>query len=114
MPLVRIQNIDCVVQAFRELGHGFAPVGEGNVVSLEFNLLYRWHATLSEKDTVWTETAFNEFFEGKDLSKVNPYRSLLIGMEGDKILYTGHGPRFQGGRPQVPHPARECQNLDFQ
>jgi hypothetical protein len=47
------------------------PVGEGNVVSIEFNLLYRWHATLSEKDTAWTETKFNEIFQGKDFSKVS-------------------------------------------
>jgi len=73
MPLVRLRNADGVMQTIRELSHNFAPVGEGNVVSVEFNLLYRWHATLSEKDTTWTETAFNEIFEGKDLSEVNPY-----------------------------------------
>jgi hypothetical protein len=62
-----------VPQTIRELSHNFAPVGEGNVVSVEFNLLYRWHASLSEKDTAWTETQFNEIFEGKNLSEVNPY-----------------------------------------
>jgi linoleate 10R-lipoxygenase len=43
------------VQPIRGLDHSFTPVGEGNVVSVEFNLLYRWHSTLSEKDTEWFE-----------------------------------------------------------
>lgn len=58
------------LMTIRELSHNFAPVGEGNVVSVEFNLLYRWHATLSEQDTAWTESVFNEIFEGNDLSKI--------------------------------------------
>ncbi|KAJ3839678.1 heme peroxidase [Lentinula raphanica] len=44
----------------RRLSHEFAPRGEGNVVSLEFNLLYRWHATLSRQDKAWTEKLFKE------------------------------------------------------
>ncbi|EMD30619.1 hypothetical protein CERSUDRAFT_145870, partial [Gelatoporia subvermispora B] len=31
----------------RELDHEFAPQGEGNVCSVEFNLMYRWHASTS-------------------------------------------------------------------
>ncbi|TEB25040.1 heme peroxidase [Coprinellus micaceus] len=38
----------------RNSSHELEPVGEGNVVSVEFNLLYRWHATLSAKDAEWT------------------------------------------------------------
>ena len=41
-------------------------MGEGNVVSVEFNLLYRWHSALSEKDAQYTTNMFNEFFAGKD------------------------------------------------
>ncbi|KIK63913.1 hypothetical protein GYMLUDRAFT_40125 [Collybiopsis luxurians FD-317 M1] len=44
----------------RRLSHEFSPRGEGNVVSLEFNLLYRWHATLSREDKAWTEKTFKE------------------------------------------------------
>jgi linoleate 10R-lipoxygenase len=52
----------------RESDHAFVPVGEGNVVSIEFNLLYRWHSTLSAQDTVWT----TKMLEGisKDPSEV--------------------------------------------
>jgi linoleate 10R-lipoxygenase len=54
----------------RRLDHEFSPQGEGNVVSIEFNLLYRWHATLSQQDTQWTEGLFTKVFPGKDFSKV--------------------------------------------
>jgi len=40
------------------------------VVSLEFNLLYRWHACVSEQDTKWTEQEFSQLFKGKDFSTV--------------------------------------------
>ncbi|KAH8809675.1 heme peroxidase [Flagelloscypha sp. PMI_526] len=42
----------------RHLDHSVSPKGEGNVCSVEFNLLYRWHATLSSEDTKWTEGVF--------------------------------------------------------
>ncbi|CAK5274234.1 unnamed protein product [Mycena citricolor] len=52
----------------REANHELSPRGEGNVVSIEFNLLYRWHATLSEQDTAWTENMFKDLFDGQDFS----------------------------------------------
>lgn len=36
--------------------------GEGNVVSVEFNLLYRWHSTLSEENAEWLEQEFGSVF----------------------------------------------------
>ncbi|KAH8108998.1 heme peroxidase [Phellopilus nigrolimitatus] len=54
----------------RELDHTVSPRGEGNVVSLEFNLLYRWHAALSKADTAWTEKVFEEFFETRDYKSI--------------------------------------------
>ncbi|KIY52209.1 heme peroxidase [Fistulina hepatica ATCC 64428] len=46
------------LMAMRQDDHALAPRGEGNVVSVEFNLMYRWHATLSSHDTQWTENLF--------------------------------------------------------
>ncbi|KJA25365.1 hypothetical protein HYPSUDRAFT_64946 [Hypholoma sublateritium FD-334 SS-4] len=37
----------------RDSDHAFTPIGEGNVSSIEFNLLYRWHSTLSKEDERW-------------------------------------------------------------
>ncbi|KAJ7489461.1 heme peroxidase [Mycena latifolia] len=54
----------------REASHDLTPRGEGNVVSIEFNLLYRWHAALSEKDTEWTENLFKKLFDGQDFSTI--------------------------------------------
>lgn len=54
----------------REITHELAPVGQGNVVSIEFNILYRWHATLSAADTTWMEGLFAKLFPGKDLNNV--------------------------------------------
>lgn len=57
-------------QTMRQLDHEFSPQGQGNVVSIEFNLLYRWHATLSEQDAKWTEQEFSKLFKGRDFSTV--------------------------------------------
>ncbi|KAH0579140.1 hypothetical protein H2248_003293 [Termitomyces sp. 'cryptogamus'] len=56
----------------RESDHSVSPRGKGNVVAIEFNLMYRWHATLSKQDEQWTEQELKNFFQGKDLTKVTP------------------------------------------
>jgi hypothetical protein len=68
------------LSASRELAHDLTPRGEGNVVSVEFNLLYRWHATLSKEDTAWTENMFHELFEGQEFSTVRavPFSVILF------------------------------------
>lgn len=47
--------------------------GQGNHVSVEFNLLYRWHATTAREDVEWTEAEFKEIFKssGKPLDQIN-------------------------------------------
>ncbi|GJE97837.1 heme peroxidase [Phanerochaete sordida] len=49
---------------------GFLGRGEGNHVSVEFNLLYRWHAVTAEKDIGWTKDLFAKIFPGKDPEKL--------------------------------------------
>ncbi|KJA20426.1 hypothetical protein HYPSUDRAFT_166972 [Hypholoma sublateritium FD-334 SS-4] len=41
------------------------PRGQGNHCSVEFNVLYRWHPTISAKDEKWTEDFFAQAFNGK-------------------------------------------------
>lgn len=43
----------------------------GNQVSAEFNLVYRWHACVSENDDKWTQEEYARLFPGKDPSQVN-------------------------------------------
>jgi len=38
----------------------------GNQVSAEFNLIYRWHSSVSEKDEQWTVDEFRRLLDGKD------------------------------------------------
>ena len=57
-------------QTMRDSDHSFVPVGEGNVVSIEFNLLYRWHATLSAQDTEWTKKMLEGILKDQDPAKV--------------------------------------------
>lgn len=59
-----------LLQQMRDNGHELVTRGEGNAVSVEFNMLYRWHATLSEEDAKWTEDHFRRIFDGKEPSKV--------------------------------------------
>lgn len=40
-------------------------------MSVEFNLMYRWHACISKSDTEWTEKTFKGLFgEGVEWDKV--------------------------------------------
>ena len=40
--------------------------GVGNQVSAEFNLVYRWHAAISERDDKWTQQEYQKIFPGRD------------------------------------------------
>ncbi|KAF8272643.1 heme peroxidase, partial [Lactarius quietus] len=55
----------------REMNHEVSPRGEGNVVSIEFNLLYRWHSPVSEPDVETMEKLFAEKMKGVDMKTVS-------------------------------------------
>ncbi|KAG8780137.1 hypothetical protein FRC12_023407 [Ceratobasidium sp. 428] len=48
----------------------FIGRGQGNTCSVEFNLLYRWHATLSAADEKWTEEMMKKQFGVDDPTKI--------------------------------------------
>lgn len=56
------------------------PSGVGNQVSCEFNLIYRWHAAISERDDKWTQEFAQATFPGKDFSHLplDEFIALLV------------------------------------
>ncbi|KAG6915284.1 hypothetical protein DXG01_012306 [Tephrocybe rancida] len=44
--------------------------GLGNHVSVEFNVLYRWHATMSARDQKWTEDVFSSVIGDKPIAEL--------------------------------------------
>jgi hypothetical protein len=57
-------------QSFRESDHHVSPRGQGNAVSIEFNLLYHWHASICEQDEKRLNELFGKLFESKDPTTV--------------------------------------------
>lgn len=66
-----------------------AERGTGNVVSAEFNLCYRWHSCISEKDDKWIEDFYYDLF-GKPSSDVT-VPDLIMGFA-----------KFEGRIPEDP------------
>ncbi|EJU01027.1 linoleate diol synthase [Dacryopinax primogenitus] len=60
-------NLD---QQIRRSDHEIAPLGEGNQISAEFNLLYRWHASTSAPDKEWIDDTFKTILQGKPYNQV--------------------------------------------
>ncbi|KAH7359935.1 heme peroxidase [Pyrenochaeta sp. MPI-SDFR-AT-0127] len=53
------------------------PMGIGNQVSAEFNLVYRWHSTVSDRDEKWTKELWDDMFgENRDPKSINKYEFL--------------------------------------
>lgn len=50
--------------------------GIGNQVAAEFNLVYRWHSTVSDRDEKWTKEMWNTMFKGRDPKDVCKYEFL--------------------------------------
>ncbi|KAF5338872.1 hypothetical protein D9611_008746 [Ephemerocybe angulata] len=74
--------------------------GEGNHVSVEFNLLYRWHTTLGAKDVEYTKNLFGKFgaFAGKDF-ETTPVPAFIQGFvpELQSVIKTPVNQRNFGG-----------------
>ena len=53
------------------------PKGSGNQVSAEFNLVYRWHSAVSDRDEAWTKEVWEGLFgEDCDPNKVSKEKFL--------------------------------------
>ncbi|KAI0369199.1 linoleate diol synthase [Pilatotrama ljubarskyi] len=57
-------------EEIRNADHSLFERGRGNVCSVEFNCLYRWHATTSEADEKWVEQLSAQLFPGRNVESV--------------------------------------------
>ncbi|KZS87971.1 heme peroxidase [Sistotremastrum niveocremeum HHB9708] len=71
-PLQEFRYSDTLLSDKSPRNHELVPRGEGNHSSYEFNMLYRWHSTLSAKDVAWSETKMKAMFPGKDIADITP------------------------------------------
>lgn len=46
------------------------PMGTGNQVSAEFNLVYRWHSTISDRDEEWLENMWKGLFPNSKATNI--------------------------------------------
>jgi hypothetical protein len=60
-------RVDMGIDAGTDKG---AERGTGNMVSAEFNLCYRWHSCISEKDDKWVQDFYQDLF-GKPADKLS-------------------------------------------
>jgi hypothetical protein len=70
-------NTEWVMNPRTEIGKQYdgegVPRGVGNMVSVEFNLLYRFHSCISKKDERWTNDSLLKLLPGRkveDLDKI--------------------------------------------
>jgi linoleate 10R-lipoxygenase len=56
----------------RTSDHHIFERGRGNVCSVEFNCLYRWHATTSVEDEEWITRQFQHIFPDKNPDEITP------------------------------------------
>lgn len=53
------------------------PEATGNSVSAEFNLVYRWHSCVSQKDEQWTHELFQKLFGDQEPKSIGAFVSAL-------------------------------------
>ncbi len=78
-------NLDPRQDSFNVFDPQGTPKGIGNQVSIEFNLIYRWHATISDKNEKWMHGFFDKVFPGMDPDKITRQQFL------DGLRAWGHG-----------------------
>lgn len=62
------------------------PTAIGNQVSVEFNLIYRWHCSMSPKDEKWMEGFMAKLFPGKDPNTLTPEELIAGSMKWGHAL----------------------------
>lgn len=76
--------------------------GVGNQVSAEFNLLYRFHSAVSERDEKWAAMFFKEIFGDRNPEKI-PVAEFVVGaLEWEKKIPKEPSERVFGGLTRDP------------
>ncbi|KAI1455626.1 linoleate diol synthase [Annulohypoxylon moriforme] len=70
--------------------------GTGSMVSAEFNLCYRWHSCISEKDDKWVQDFYQELF-GKDPLDLSPQEMFRGFAKFDQKIPADPAERVFGG-----------------
>lgn len=70
-------------------GPGKLARGNGNSVSAEFSVLYRWHAAVSEADEKWMATFFESIWPGKRPDEVTSQQFVMAAAKVKQSLADG-------------------------
>lgn len=77
-------NTDWSLDPRMEIGKQYdgegVPRGVGNQVSVEFNLLYRFHSCISQKDERWINDFFLQLFPGRNVDELRNVSVQELGM----------------------------------
>ncbi|ROT38441.1 linoleate diol synthase [Sodiomyces alkalinus F11] len=73
-----------------------AEAGTGNVVSAEFNLCYRWHSCISDKDDKWIQQFYGELLGGGK-GEMTPGEMMQAFMKFDASIASDPGERVFAG-----------------
>lgn len=76
--------------------------GMGNQVSAEFNLLYRFHSAISEKDDKWTADFFKKIFNNKKPEEITIPVFIQGLTEWEKTIPKDPSQRVFGGLTRDP------------
>lgn len=82
-----------------------AAAGTGNVVSAEFNLCYRWHSCISEKDDRWIQEFYMDLF-GKSATEVGIQDMMAGFAKFDRSVPEDPAQRTFGGYRRDPDTGR--------
>lgn len=78
-----------------------SEAGTGNVVSAEFNMCYRWHSCISEKDDRWIQSFYVELF-GKSPTEVGIEDMKKGFVKFERSIDNDPGKRVFGGYQRDP------------
>ncbi|KAI5837020.1 heme peroxidase [Morchella snyderi] len=73
------------------------PAGVGNMVSVEFNLVYRWHSCISKRDDAWTKEFYADLFPGKNPDDVDMKEFMMGVGQWESRINKDPGKRTFGG-----------------